>query len=85
MRPLLIAATLVIGLVLTLPTNGFAQLSDLAAMTPGNANVIIAIDAAAVQKTPLAEKQGWSRKLEAAYVDRAIFLPPEADKLIIAS
>ncbi len=85
MRPLLIAATLVIGLVLTLPPNCFAQLSDLAAMTPGNANVIIAIDAAAVQKTPLAEKQGWSRKLEAAYVDRAIFLPPEADKLIIAS
>jgi hypothetical protein len=57
----------------------------LASKVQEGSNAIVAIDAAALQTTSLAKERGWSKKLEARFADRAVFLPPEADKLLIAS
>jgi len=62
-----------------------AQVQDLARKLPADANVVIGIDVAALNSASLAEKEGWTRKLEDAFVDRAVFLPPEAKAVVIAS
>lgn len=63
----------------------FAQFEDLARKVHLGSNAIVAIDVAAVQASPLAKKEGWSQRLDEAYVNRAVFLPPEAKQLLIAS
>jgi hypothetical protein len=57
----------------------------LAARVPADANVLVLIDVEQTLAAPLAQKQGWSRKLETAYVDRPVYLPPEARKLVLAA
>ena len=46
---------------------------------------MVLIDVEKTISTPLARKQGWAAKLEAAYVERPIFLPPEAKKLALGA
>ncbi len=77
--------TLTLLLTLGVATNARAQFRELATFAPRDANAIVAIDVAALQKTRMAEEQGWSRKLETAYVNRSIYLPPEASQLLVAS
>ncbi len=62
-----------------------AQFKELEKKTQSGANAILAIDAAAVKGSLLARNQGWTRKLEAAYVDRSIFLPPEAERVLVSA
>lgn len=63
----------------------FAQFSELARKVHVGSNAIVAIDVEAVHASPLAEKEGWAKRLDEAYVNRAVFLPPEAKQLLIAS
>lgn len=58
---------------------------SLAARLPGEANALVLIDVEQVLNSPLARAQGWGRKLEAAYVERPVFLPPEAKKLALGA
>src|SRR5262249_53476990 len=52
---------------------------------PATANALLVIDAVAVEKSELAKKEGWKKKLDAANASRAMMLPPEADKLVVAA
>ncbi|WP_339732220.1 hypothetical protein [uncultured Gimesia sp.] len=63
----------------------WAQFDDLLKSIPADANSMVVIDVAAMHASPLAIKEGWQKKHEAAYVKRPIYVPPEADKIIIAA
>jgi hypothetical protein len=58
---------------------------SLAARIPREANALVLIDVEQTLKSPLAQKQGWSAKLQTAYVNRPVFLPPEAKKLALGA
>jgi hypothetical protein len=58
---------------------------SLAARIPNEANALVLIDVEQTMAAPLAREQGWARKLEMAYVERPVFLPPEAKKLVLAA
>ncbi len=77
--------TLAVAFCLGLPSLAFGQFLELGDKIPAGTNTVVAMDVAALQTTPLAKKEGWTKKLEQAYADRAVFLPPEADKLLLAS
>ena len=47
--------------------------------------MLVLIDVEQTVAAPLAQKQGWSRKLETAYVERPVYLPPEARKLVLGA
>ncbi len=52
---------------------------------PPGANALVLIDVSTTLATPVAEQEGWGKQLELSYVDRPIFLPPEATKLVLAA
>ena len=52
---------------------------------PASANAIMVIDVAAVHSSPLAVKEGWKDTHEAEYVKRPLILPPEAERIVLAS
>lgn len=73
-------------LVCTSISRGRAEeFADLARRIPAGANALVLIDMEQMMKAPLAIDQGCSRNLEAAYVERPIFLPPEAKKLVLGA
>lgn len=61
-----------------------AEFDKLSSLTPEGANIAVAIDAAALKETPLAQKRQWTQKLDKAYVDREIVLPPQAARVLVA-
>ena len=61
------------------------DVSELGGAIPSQANALVLIDVEQLMTAPLAREQGWARKLEAAYVERPVFLPPEAKKLALAA
>jgi hypothetical protein len=67
------------------PQAAFAQFAELASKVHAGSNAIVAIDVEAVEATPLAKKSGWTKRLHEAYMQSAVFLPPEANQLVIAS
>jgi hypothetical protein len=83
-------ALLVIGLVTTYAglqagMAWAAPFDTLLTRVPDGANVVVMIDVKATLAAPVAEKNGWGKTLELNNVDRPIFLPPEANKLVMAS
>lgn len=58
---------------------------SLATRIPGAANALVLIDVEAILATPVAQAGGWSKKLEVAYVERPVFLPPEAKKMALGA
>jgi hypothetical protein len=58
---------------------------SLAARIGGQANALVLIDVEKTLAAPLAQKQGWAKKLETAYVERPVFLPPEAKKMVLGA
>ncbi len=58
---------------------------QLLPMVPPSANTLVLIDVERTLASPLAQADGWGKKLELAYVSRPIFLPPEATKLVMAA
>lgn len=61
------------------------EFDSLLKKVPRSANVLVLMDTEALLKTPVAGQEGWGQKFEAQYVDRAIFVPPETRKLVLAS
>jgi hypothetical protein len=57
----------------------------LSGRLPADANAIVLIDVEQTLAAPLAKKQGWAAKLESAYAERPVFLPPEAKKLVLGA
>ncbi len=72
-------------LVLTVSPGQGADFSSLLAKVPPQANTVVMFDVESTLRTPIAQKQGWGKQLELAYVERPIFLPPEASKLVMAA
>jgi hypothetical protein len=62
-----------------------ADFNDLLRRVPPGANAMMLIDANAVMKSPIAVRNGWKSKQEAAYVKKPFLLPPEADRVVIAA
>lgn len=58
---------------------------QLLTKVPASANTLVLIDVEKTLASELAQQEGWGKKLELAYVNRPIFLPPEASKLVIAA
>jgi hypothetical protein len=67
------------------PSLAAETFESLSLRVPGEANALVLIDVEQMLAAPLAREQGWSKKLEAAFVERPIFLPPEAKKLVLAA
>ncbi len=65
--------------------SAWAQFDNLLKRIPSSANSLVVIDVKALHASPLARKDGWLKKHEAAYVERPIFLPPEAENIILAA
>lgn len=61
------------------------RFDDLLYRIPASANSVMVIDVKAVHSSPLAVKEDWMSQHEASYVNKPIILPPESDRLIIAS
>ena len=74
-----------ISLTTPLASLSGSELSELASRIPPGANALVLIDVEQTLKAPLAQQQGWGRKLEAAYVERPVFLPPEASQLVLGA
>jgi hypothetical protein len=71
--------------VFGLKSSARAQVDDLLKKVPMFSNAIVVIDVDSVIKSPLAIKEKWASKLDAAAASRPIVLPPEASRIVIAS
>jgi hypothetical protein len=78
-------AALGLTLVVAAQRTSAETFEALARRLPGDVNALVMIDVEQVLATPLAQTQGWARKLEVAYVERPVFLPPEAKKLVLGA
>jgi hypothetical protein len=75
----------VVALVAARPSAAAESFESLARRVPRDANALVLIDVEQTLSAPLAREQGWARRLETAYVDRPILLPPEAKKLVLGA
>jgi len=62
-----------------------APFDNLLTKVPAGANTLVLIDVETTLAAPVALEEGWGKQLELNYVERPIFLPPEASKLVIAA
>jgi len=62
-----------------------ASFDELLTKVPRGANTLVLIDVEATLAAPVAHENGWGKQLELNNVDRPIFLPPEANKLVIGA
>ncbi len=79
---------IVLGLSLATPVssaNADETFPSLISKVPATANALIAIDADGLRNSPLGKSENWSSKNEAAYVNTPFILPPEANRIVIAS
>lgn len=72
-------------IVLSAPFARGQSFDQLLPKVPATANAVVLIDVERTLASPLAQKEGWGKKLELAYVSRPIFLPPESTKLVMAA
>ncbi|MBL8819159.1 MAG: hypothetical protein JNL58_24225 [Planctomyces sp.] len=66
---------------------GSASASDIKSLmdqVPPGANVVMVIDVKRTAATPMALKNGWQDRLNSKTADRPMYIPPEADKAVIA-
>lgn len=61
------------------------EFSQLLAKLPSTANAILLIDAEGLRNSPLGRSLNWSDRNEVAYSNSATYLPPEADKIVVAT
>ncbi len=62
-----------------------SRFDDLLRQIPPSANTLMVIDVEAVHRSPLAVREGWANQHEAEYVSRPMILPPESDRMVLAS
>jgi len=66
-------------------TTWAAPFDGLLSKVPAAANVLVLIDVETTLAAPVAQKKGWGKKLALNNVERPVFLPPEADRLVMAA
>ena len=84
-RSVLLLLVPIFLLAFTVSPGQSADFSSLLAKVPPQANTVVMFDVENLLRTPIAQKQGWGKQLELAYVERPIFLPPEASKMVMAA
>jgi len=78
--PALLFTLLLPGIVLAQ-----GEFETLLKRVPASANSILVIDVEALLESPLAVKEGWKEQQRATYTSQPLILPPEGEKLIVAS
>jgi hypothetical protein len=62
-----------------------SDFKDLVSAIPEGSNALVLIDIGGVLSSPIAKANGWGGKLQDGAADRPVYLPPEADKVVIAA
>ena len=78
----LIAASLLLG---PHPACAKGRFDDLLVRVPRSANALMLIDVGAVHRSPLAVKEDWKGQHAASYANKPMILPPESDRMVLAS
>lgn len=82
-RKLIALAVSCLGLL-----SAFAEASDFKTLiqkVPRGANAICVIDVDATLDSPLAKSDGWQSRFDQGALERPMYLPPEADKVVVAA
>lgn len=67
--------------LMMLPISRASEFDDLVQKVPRGGNAIMAVDVAKTLATPIAQKNGWDKKLSDS-TNSPLYLPPEADKVL---
>lgn len=62
-----------------------AQFDDLLKRIPSDATAVVVIDVKGVHESPIAKRRNWGQKHAQSYAQTPLFLPPEADRIILAA
>jgi hypothetical protein len=73
------------GLILSVSFAEASDFSKLISKIPGGANSLVMMDTDAILASPVAMNNGWAKKFSEGSADRPMYLPPEADKVVIGS
>ena len=65
--------------------SGQGRFDDLLVRLPASTNALMVVDVQAVSRSPLAVREGWLKQYESTYVNQPMILPPESDRLVLAS
>lgn len=63
----------------------FGQFDEILRRVPGDANVLMIIDAEKVHASPIAIREGWKDKQAETYAQSPLSIPPEAQRFVSAS
>ncbi len=80
-----VLAVLVWGGIIQSVTWAQSSFEDLLRRIPNSANALMLVDVKGVHSSPLAVKEGWKSEHEAKYVKSPLLLPPDSDKMVLAS
>lgn len=61
------------------------RFDDLLYRIPASANALMVLDVKAIHRSPLAVREGWRDQHQANFVTQPLILPPESDRLVLAS
>ena len=78
------AAVLLVGLSAQ-AVSAQGRFDDLLMRLPDSTNALMLIDVEALRRSPLAVREGWQKQYESTYVNQPMILPPESDRLVLAS
>jgi hypothetical protein len=85
-RSLLILAIVLHATMLFIqPRSSFGQFEDLLKRIPGQPNSIVAIDVEGLYKSPMAVEKQWKEKFASNWAEQPIIVPPEANRIVLAS
>ncbi len=85
MKTVLWTGAVILPFVLNFTQVNAGDFDPLLTKVPASANTLVLIDVEQTLASELAQQEGWGKKLELAYVNRPIFLPPEASQLVMAA
>lgn len=81
----LLPAVLALVIVIGSAGHSRAQFAPLAQMIPDDANAIVLVDVDKVLSSPLAQRAHWRERREQAFSAGVSFLPPDANKAVLAA
>ncbi|OHB78342.1 MAG: hypothetical protein A2W31_09275 [Planctomycetes bacterium RBG_16_64_10] len=61
------------------------QFVDLLQLLPGEANVLVVLNAEKIFASPLAVKEGWRQRYEESFAAAPMLLPPKAQQFVLAA
>jgi hypothetical protein len=74
-----------VAVVGSLPSAASAQFGNLTQRIPDRANALMLVDLEKAYASPLGTREGWRQKLEKAFSDGLVILPPQANQFALAA